>query len=85
MTAASQDERIACTQWFPAVARARCLITFGYPRHAKKPVQGVYRGLLVVDGAPRRHLVDTVDGVTRFVETHHFHMADDTIERRAAA
>jgi hypothetical protein len=85
MTTAPQEERIACTEWFPAVVRARCLITFGYPRHAKKPVPGVYRGLLVVDGAPRRHLVDTVDGVTRFVELHHFHAAGGMIERRAAA
>ncbi len=85
MTAAQVEERVAVTEYFPVPVRRPCLVTFGYPRHAKKPLAGLYRGMLVVDGTPRRLLVDTKDGVTRFVETQHVRPLSTSIEGRDAA
>ena len=85
MTAQDEEEILAVTEWFPATVRTACLITFGYPRHAKRPLLGVCRGLLVVDGHARRYLVDTSDGVTRFVERQHFHPSVAAIYPRVAA
>ena len=85
MSGQDEEEVLAITEWFPAAVRSPCLITFGYPRHAKRPLFGVCRGLLVVDGHPRRYLVDTWDGVTRFVERQHFHWSMAATEPRAAA